>query len=156
MNRRFARSTGFLASCAAGLALAGCGLTHATSPYDNPAASFGRLKTAFQVTGLHVCSQTPVDWKTQGFVKGTAYVVAADCATVRNNPVASLVTVSQYASARSRDTAEQQANIFVRYAPVRATTVWSYGPYLITVSGARDPGSARIVNDALRNLGAAG
>jgi hypothetical protein len=37
--------------------------------------------------------------------------------------VASLTTVSQYASARSRDVAEQQAHVFVRYMPVWAAKV---------------------------------
>jgi hypothetical protein len=50
-------------------------------------------------------------------------VVVADCATARNNPVASLMTVSQYASARSRDVAEQQTHVFVRYMPVWAAKV---------------------------------
>lgn len=157
-NRRFAaRIAGAsLLACGAALAIAGCALTHNTTAYQNPAASFGRLEAGFKKTGLHVCSQSELSWRTQGFVQGKAYVVAADCAAAKSTPVASVITVSQYDSAKARDTAEQQANVFARYMATHTTTIWSYGPFLITVSGSRSSGSARLLTQELRKLGAVG
>lgn len=158
MSRRLAArvpAIGLLA-CAAALTIAGCALTRNTAPYDHPAASFSELKAAFKKTGLHVCSQSSLSWRTQGFVRGEAYVVAADCAAAKSTPAASVITVSQYDSAKARDIAEQQANVFARYMPTHATTIWSYGPFLITVSGSRSSGSAGLLTNELRNLGAVG
>lgn len=159
MNRRFAAriaATGLPASCVIALATAGCAITQNTAPYDHPAASFSQLKAAFAQTGLHVCSQSPLSWRTQGFVQGTAYVVAADCTAAKSTPAASVITVTQYDSATARDTAEQQTNVFARYMPTHSTTVWSYGPFLITVSGSRSSGSAQLLTGELRKLGAVG
>lgn len=134
-----------LATVACVTLLAGCG----QEPYED--RSLDELRSGFADHGLDVCDTGEADVDLPGAVDTTTFEVALDC----ENDDEALVSATAFDDVDDRDgAAAQYALESTRGIGRGLNNVWTFGPYVVVLSGPRDDAAAEAVTETLDSLAA--
>lgn len=129
--------------------LGGCTRSDFATPADVPA-----IEQALDKAGLHVCATTDLTWAAApGFVSGKHYTLEVDCAKADPNLPGAAFTVARFNSLADRDAAQRSFETSHR-RHIGLGKAWTFGPYLLTVDGNRQPETAALLQQAMQSLGA--
>ncbi|KAA0235440.1 MAG: hypothetical protein EDR02_05915 [Actinobacteria bacterium] len=127
----------------------------ATSTAEFTSGSFEEIEAALEVDGLEICGTTDVVWDdVGGVVAGRQYQLSSDsCADLRRNE--NELQVQEFDDVGDRDGALFNAMSYMtRGARFANGQLWTWGPFLLELSGPVGDDVSYRVNSALESIGA--
>lgn len=139
-----------LAALALGLAF---GFGQGRSSYSKTGASFGAIEHSLTEQGIRICSRQSVDvTRIRGVQAAETFVLGYHSCPSSASGDINRLTVYQFSSSETRDAAAR-GSLGAR-GTRQPGSVWTYGPYLIVMSGQGKDRVTELAHNALRDLGA--